>query len=69
VRFVVCYTHQAQVIGGTGQALRIAMDKKIPIINLGDEKDEIRVLEWMTLKLDFLEKPYYDLFEDEHESV
>lgn len=69
VRFIVCYTLDAQVIGGTGQALRIAMDRKIPILNLGDRKDETLILQWLTLKLDFLEDIYYDLFGDGHEQV
>jgi len=32
---VICWTKDGQTIGGTGQALRIAMDHDIPIINLG----------------------------------
>jgi hypothetical protein len=34
VKLVICWTVDGKVIGGTGQAMRIAMDKKIPIINL-----------------------------------
>ena len=34
VDFVVCWTPGAQVQGGTGQALRIAADYKIPVFNL-----------------------------------
>ena len=37
---VVCYTERGEVKGGTGQALRIAGDAGIPIVNLGD--DELR---------------------------
>lgn len=33
---VVCYTEKGKVIGGTGQALRIAEDYNIPVVNLGD---------------------------------
>lgn len=32
--FVVCWTVGGAVTGGTGQALRIAIDRKIPIFNL-----------------------------------
>lgn len=35
VKCVICWTKDGQVIGGTGQALRIAIDHNIPIINLG----------------------------------
>jgi hypothetical protein len=34
--FVVCWTQDGKFSGGTGQALRIAADKKIPIYNLHD---------------------------------
>lgn len=35
VNFVICYTAGGRVDGGTGQAIRIAMDHNIPIINAG----------------------------------
>lgn len=35
-QFVVCWTKNGKAIGGTGQALRIAEDKKVPIYNLHD---------------------------------
>ena len=34
VDFVVCWTPEGKVTGGTGQALRIALDYEIPIYNL-----------------------------------
>jgi len=34
VRFVVCWTKDGGPTGGTGQALRIAADYKIPVFNL-----------------------------------
>jgi len=34
VDFVVCWTPQGKVQGGTGQALRIAADYSIPVFNL-----------------------------------
>ena len=33
--FVICWTKDGDLKGGTAQALRIALDKKIPIFNLG----------------------------------
>lgn len=33
---VLCWTKNGQIVGGTGQALRIAQDKGVPILNLGD---------------------------------
>jgi hypothetical protein len=35
--FVVCWTKDGKASGGTGQALRIAQDRKIPIYNLHDK--------------------------------
>lgn len=35
VEFVLCWTSGGQMKGGTAQALRIAVDYKIPIYNLG----------------------------------
>lgn len=32
--FVICYTKDGKDSGGTGQAIRIAQDKKIPVFNL-----------------------------------
>lgn len=34
VHFVVCWTPGGMVVGGTGQALRIAHDQSIPVFNL-----------------------------------
>lgn len=34
--FVVCWTPGGKVVGGTGQALRLAAHYEIPIINFGD---------------------------------
>jgi len=36
-QFVLCWTPNAKVTGGTGQALRIAEHYSIPIFNLADE--------------------------------
>ena len=42
--FIVCWTKNGKMIGGTSQALRIAKDYNIPIFNLGcyNSEDEIR---------------------------
>jgi len=34
--FVLCYTKGGKLVGGTSQALRIAIDLNIPVINLGE---------------------------------
>jgi len=39
VDFIVCWTEGGKMVGGTAQALRIAKDFKIPIFNLGKDKD------------------------------
>lgn len=38
VDFVLCYTENALMKGGTSQALRIAKDYHIPVFNFGDRK-------------------------------
>lgn len=61
-RFVVCWTKGARVVGGTGQALRLALSKGVPVLNLADLGQHTKVLQWLTLNLDFLEPTMYDLF-------
>jgi hypothetical protein len=39
VEFVICWTKAGKITGGTGQALRIACDRKIPVWNLANKKD------------------------------
>jgi len=41
---VVCWTPDGKVTGGTGQALRIALDKDIPIYNFGEYNDQALAL-------------------------
>jgi len=62
VRFIVCWTPGGLMKGGTAQALRMANDLYIPVLNLGKENDHVRILQWMTLGLDFLEDISYNLF-------
>ena len=40
VKFVICWTKNGKVTGGTGQALRLAEELNIPIFNLGGTVDE-----------------------------
>lgn len=35
VKWIICWTPNGEVTGGTGQALRLAMDLGIPVFNLG----------------------------------
>jgi len=62
-RFVMCWTPGAKIVGGTGQALRIALHHKIPIINLADPAQETLTLQKMILNIDFLQDTMYSLFE------
>lgn len=41
---IVCYTKGGELIGGTSQAMRIALDKKIPIVNIGGMESYEEVL-------------------------
>lgn len=38
--FVVCWTKDGEASGGTGQALRLAIQRQIPIFNLKKDKEE-----------------------------
>ena len=38
--FIVCWTPGGKVVGGTGQALRIAKTYKIPVLNFGNMSDD-----------------------------
>lgn len=43
VKFVLCWTPNAAVTGGTGQAMRLASDRGIPIYNLAEGEHLWRV--------------------------
>lgn len=43
--FIVCWTKNAKIAGGTGQALRIADRYEIPVYNLASEDDTNQFLE------------------------
>lgn len=34
---VICWTPNGEIVGGTGLAIKIAMDHGIPVVNIGDE--------------------------------
>jgi hypothetical protein len=39
VDFVICWTKGGKLVGGTAQAMKIAMDFGVPIYNLANVKD------------------------------
>lgn len=47
VKFVVCWTPNAEVTGGTGQALRIAAALTIPVFNIADPHRCKALLDWL----------------------
>jgi len=51
VEFIVCYTKDGEEIGGTAQAIRIAKDKGIPIYNIHNNKNYIKILNFIATKL------------------
>lgn len=53
-KFVVCWTENGAVTGGTSQALRMAMSMHIPIINLGKARNASE-LEALVLEVDKLQ--------------
>lgn len=60
VDFVVCWTPDGKLEGGTAMALRIAFDYDIPIFNLGSRLGEVEVLKKLRLFLNTGEySPFY----------
>lgn len=55
VSFIICWTPNALITGGTGQALRIAKGCQIPVINLGEAKDSSQ-LEKLVLEIDAMQE-------------
>jgi hypothetical protein len=53
-RFVVCWTKDGKAFGGTGQAIRIAIDKNIPIFNLRNPDEMKHVQDCMIQNKDFV---------------
>jgi len=46
-KFIVCWTPGGADIGGTGQALRMAIDYDVRIYNLGNAIDLNRIINWL----------------------
>lgn len=59
--FVVCYNLGGFIHGGTSQALRIALDRKIPIFRLTHDNELKDIIIHMERGLDPLESLFYDL--------
>lgn len=51
VDFVVCYTVDGKMAGGTSQALRIAIDRRIEIFNIAIPGDIDRLNTWVRSRL------------------
>jgi hypothetical protein len=45
--YLVCYTADGKISGGTGQAMRIATELKIPIYNLYHDSDIEKLMEML----------------------
>jgi hypothetical protein len=54
VKFVVCWTQGGQLKGGTAQAIRIAQNYKIPVVNFGLSKTKME-LENQLLEIDAMQ--------------
>lgn len=50
VDFVLCYTEDGKISGGTGQAMRIAVHYNIPIFNLRNKTDAISFFDFLLEK-------------------
>ena len=50
VDFIICWTPDGKINGGTGQALRIASEKNIPIYNLGNKKTLLKFKERIAMR-------------------
>jgi len=48
-KFVICWTICGKVAGGTGQAIRIAKDFKIPVINMFDFQTADAVIDYLRI--------------------
>jgi len=48
-KFVICWTPNGELKGGTAQAIKIAKSFNIPVFNLAIEEDYRRILDWKHL--------------------
>ena len=46
-KFVICWTPSAQIIGGTGQTIRLANKYNIPVFNLANPEHYDRISRWL----------------------
>lgn len=71
VQLIVCWTpyvwRPGVKAGGTAQALRIAHDRNIPILNLKKNEDLTNVVDHLKLGIPLDQSTSYDLFEDTNE--
>lgn len=50
-KFVICWTVDGKIEGGTGLAIRIAQENKIPVFNLSDEKTLKRLCSYLKMDI------------------
>ena len=48
-KFVICWTPNGELKGGTAQAIKISRNYNIPVFNLAIENDYRRILDWKHL--------------------
>jgi hypothetical protein len=46
VKMIICWTPKAQIIGGTGHALRIAHAFEIPVFNIASPEDQVKLCQY-----------------------
>ena len=56
VNCVICWTPGGKLVGGTAQAIKIAMDHDIPVFNLANDKILNSCIKALTLSVNALEK-------------
>jgi hypothetical protein len=54
VNLVICWTPEGRITGGTGQALRCAIDHKIKIYNLANKEETEELAAWMMCEFQML---------------
>lgn len=46
-KFLICWTPNGQVIGGSGITIKIALAHDVPVFNLAKPEDKIRIDRWL----------------------
>lgn len=54
-KFVVCYTPEGKIVGGTGHSIKIAHAHNIPVYNLAIEQEENKLNNFIGLETIFFE--------------